>query len=98
MHRVMVGLIHGDPREVDHINRNTLDNRRQNLRIVDRRGNTENQSNQSKFGVGIYKVGKRFRACIRKDNVQFHVGYFDTVEEAKTTRVKFLKSLLRKEA
>jgi hypothetical protein len=34
LHRQLLGLEQGDPRRVDHINHDPLDNRRQNLRIV----------------------------------------------------------------
>lgn len=34
MHRALMGLTRGDPRQVDHVNRDKLDNRRGNLRIV----------------------------------------------------------------
>lgn len=43
MARRIVGLKHGDKRQVDHINRDRLDNRRENLRIVN--GDAENRQN-----------------------------------------------------
>lgn len=33
-HREVLGLEHGDPRHVHHVNGNTLDNRRENLKVV----------------------------------------------------------------
>lgn len=45
LHRYILGLETGDKRVVDHINRNTLDNRRNNLRIGT---NTLNRGNQIK--------------------------------------------------
>src|SRR5690349_18638235 len=40
MHRLITGAPKG--REVDHINHNTLDNRRENLKLCDRKGNMAN--------------------------------------------------------
>lgn len=43
MHRQIMGLVVGDGKEVDHINRNPLDNRRCNLRLVTRKENCANR-------------------------------------------------------
>lgn len=48
MHRVLVGLPRGDEREVDHLNGDRLDNRKENLRIVTKAQNAENKT----FGWG----------------------------------------------
>jgi hypothetical protein len=42
MHRVVLGMDHTDPLEVDHDNHNTLDNRRTNLRPATRQQNALN--------------------------------------------------------
>lgn len=42
MHRVVLGMDRHDPREVDHINHQTLDNRRANLRPATRQENARN--------------------------------------------------------
>lgn len=47
LHREVLGLQRGDPMEGDHINRNALDNRRSNLRIVT---HAENQHNKGSCG------------------------------------------------
>jgi len=53
MHRVIVGLRYQDVLEVDHINHNTLDNRKKNLRIVTR---SQNLSNQRRATVQMHCV------------------------------------------
>jgi hypothetical protein len=42
LHRVIAGLVHGDPIEVDHISGDRLDNRRANLRLATRDQNNQN--------------------------------------------------------
>ena len=49
MHRVIMGLEEGDSRVVDHKNRDKLDNRKGNLRIVTQ---AENRRNCSKHKIG----------------------------------------------
>lgn len=40
LHRLIMGLHHGDPLVVDHLNNNPLDNRRENLEVVTKQENT----------------------------------------------------------
>lgn len=56
LHRLILGLVPGDPRCGDHINRRTLDNRRANLRIVSR---SENAQNRGVRGDAHSRHGKR---------------------------------------
>ena len=68
--------------EVDHINRNKLDNRKSNLRVVTRsencanRGSFRNSSSQYK-GVHWSKKTGRWEVSITKDGIQIYVGSFD---------------------
>lgn len=77
--------------QADHINRNTLDNRRSNLRIVTRAENKRNsnlyRSNSSGF-VGVYKASRseRWQASITIDGKNTHLGMFLTAEEAALAR------------
>lgn len=85
MHR----LINGTPAglETDHINRNRLDNRRQNLRTCTRRENVLNRglfkTNKSGCaGVNYHKLGRYWIARITKDGNRICLGKFTTCEEA----------------
>ena len=91
MHREIMGLESGDHQQIDHLNHDTLDNRKENLRIVTNRKNSENRCDQSEYGVGVRKDGKRFQARARVDGHQVHLGMFCTLEEAQEARVNFLK-------
>ena len=85
--RFLLGLKPGDKREVDHINRNTLDNRRCNLRIVTKAQNAKNKSisrdNTSGYnGAQWHKTDRKWRARIGTDGKQIFLGNFDTREDA----------------
>lgn len=79
---------------VDHINRNPLDNRLENLRCVDRGENARNSKvlKTSKSGIkGVrYRYG-RYQARITLNGKTISLGHFDTLEEAKKTREDFCK-------
>jgi hypothetical protein len=86
MHRVIIGAPLGVT--VDHANRNTLDNRRANLRIVTANQSVRNRrliqaSNTSGFrGVSWRADNKRWRAMICVHRRDLKLGNFDTPEEA----------------
>jgi hypothetical protein len=83
MHRVVLGLGVDDKRFGDHVNRNTLDNRRSNLRIATQAENARNSTRKGKSvfkGVDIHR-GKP-RARISLDGKMFDLGYFPTREAA----------------
>ena len=71
---------------VDHKNRNPLDNRLDNLRIVERIINTQNLSDDRKNNtsgcVGVSKSGKKWAVTICSDRL----GTYDTFEEAVKVR------------
>lgn len=92
MHRLILGLGFGDKREGDHINLDTLDNRRShNLRISSRSQNACNRSTQAnnKFGLkGVSSFRGGYRARIHIGGVQKHLGLFRTPEEAYSVYCK----------
>jgi hypothetical protein len=86
MHREVLGLSHGDKRQVDHCEPlSTLDNRRANLRLATVSRNMANRgkpkNNTSGF-KGVVKNRNRFRAEIRVNRQKINLGSFGTPEEA----------------
>lgn len=88
MHRLILGLGFGDHFYGDHINACTLDNRRENLRVVTPRQNTLNAkvkscSKTGVKGVSLAKSTGKYCARIRlASGIRKNLGYFATIEEA----------------
>lgn len=91
MHRevLRLGSYIENPVQVDHENRNTLDNQKHNLRTCSNAQNQQNIPSKShtKFkykGIKLSKNKKRWEARITVNKKQIHLGTFDTdVEAAK---------------
>lgn len=87
MHRLIMDFPEGY--EVDHINHNTLDNRKANLRSVTKSQNQLNRKGATKLsssGIrGIVWEGQRGKWKIRLtiNGKRKRFGYYSTVEEAK---------------
>lgn len=75
---------------VDHINGDTLDNRRANLRAVAHRTNSHNivgQGGKASHGIiGVTWNKTRWQAQIRVDGRLQHLGVFDDFEAAREAR------------
>lgn len=84
MHRIVVGALPGQI--VDHINGDTLDNRRCNLRICTNQQNTSNgrtRGGTSRFkGVYWNKASNAWRAHIMHNYRKLNLGNYATEEEA----------------
>lgn len=84
LHRFIVSAPKG--LDVDHINGDTLDNRRSNLRVCTRRQNLQNMQCKSKSspykGVSLDKRINRWRALIRVNGRRMYLGSFATDVEA----------------
>lgn len=81
MHRVILGLDYGDKRQGDHINGDSLDNRRANLRIALPIENARNcrmhSNNSSGFnGVSFHRNRNKWLAQYSHDRIRTHIGYF----------------------
>lgn len=91
MHRVILG----DPEgmEVDHINRNTLDNQKSNLRVCTHKQNCINVAcyaqNEYK-GVSWKKQSRKWRAYSHLNHKQIHLGYFDNPIDAAKAYNEFV--------
>lgn len=83
MHRLIMKAEAGE--QIDHINRNTLDNRKTNLRFCT---GSENQANRAPFnkigvkGVYLFKPTGKWKAQIRNKGKVTGLGYFDDINDA----------------
>ncbi len=87
LHREIFRLEKGDKREVDHINGNTLDNRRENIRLCSHAENNRNKGKQSNNksgfkGVSFHQRNKKWTAWIAINREHIYLGIFGTAEEA----------------
>jgi hypothetical protein len=87
MHRFILEIERGDPRQCDHKDRlNTLDNRRNNLRVT----LNQNQQNVGKYknntsgfkGVYWSTRDKKWEAQIKVNGENIYLGLFPTAELA----------------
>jgi hypothetical protein len=97
IHHMIVG-IPPEGKEVDHINRDRLDNRRSNLRTVTHRINARNSGmfrhNTSGYrGVCWDKRRTKWFARIEIDKKSKFLGYYDTKEKAYERRLEYEKSM-----
>ena len=83
--RFLLGLKKGDKRQGDHINHDTLDHRRCNLRVVSAQQNTHNRRIKAK---GYTKEGNKYRAGIKVYDKIISLGIYDTPEEAHQAYLK----------
>ncbi len=85
MHRVILNCSIGF--EIDHINRDKLDNRKENLRVCSRHENNANKgkykNNKSGYkGVDFYPPLGKYRAQLKRMGIKMHIGYYKTAIEA----------------
>jgi hypothetical protein len=89
MHRAIVAA--QDGQVVDHRNHDTLDNRRENIRVCSQTQNLYNRSkakNNTSGLIGVYwhKSKNRWCAQIRDSGKRIHIGYFTDKVQAAIAR------------
>lgn len=92
MHRVILGV--SDPKVfVDHKNHDTLDNRRENLRLANASQNKQNGHGPYKNnvtakvrGVSLDRRSGKYRARVYVDGKRLSLGFFHTVAAAAEAR------------
>ncbi|AVO23051.1 hypothetical protein [Bacillus phage Anath] len=81
LHRYVMGVHNGDSKiVVDHINHNTLDNRKSNLRLCSTKENVRNTRSK---GYSFDKFTGKYKAVIMVDRKYINLGRYDTTEEAQ---------------
>jgi len=96
MHRLIMDAKKGE--EVDHINHDTLDNRKSELRLCTRSENGRNrgaQENNTSGYKGVYwhKPMGKWCAAIKLKGKRIYLGYFQTPEEAHSAYCKAAQEL-----
>lgn len=92
-HQYMHRIINKTPKGflTDHINRDTLDNRKINLRVADKRINSINRGLQSNNtsghkGISWSKQHKKWETYIWKNGVKIMLGIFKNFNDAVSIR------------
>ena len=91
LHREIMKCERKDGKYIDHINGNTLDNRKCNLRICSNAENARSRkvrkdSSSGYRGITFYKQTKRWVAYIGINYKKINLGYYSTIEEAIEAR------------
>lgn len=98
MHRVIIKC--GEGEEVDHVDRNGLNNQKHNLRKCDRFGNAKNtkahaNSTSNYKGVSWSKERQKWVVYIMSNKKQIFLGRFDSEKEAALKYNEVAKQLHR---
>lgn len=83
-----------NPEQIDHIDQNKLNNKRDNLRAATNQLNQANRGVNSNNHLGIKGVRKMYnkyqaRICINRRSIS--LGYFNTIEEASKAYIQAAK-------
>ena len=83
---------------VNHKDNNKLNNKIENLRWVTQtennmNANLKNNNSSGVKGVDFCKNINKWRARIRKDGIEFHLGHFNSIEEAAEARLNMANKM-----
>lgn len=81
LHRLIMNF--PENKVIDHINQDTFDNRKQNLRCVDILINARNKKIRNNQNVYWNKKYNKYQVSIRLNNKNISGGYFDDIEKAR---------------
>jgi len=98
LHRMILDCTPGDGKNIDHINRNNFDNRKENLRFANQQiqnmNRTKSNGKSSKYkGVSYKKQTNSWTAYIAKNKKQYHLGHFNSELDAANAYNNKAKSL-----
>lgn len=93
LHRMLLERSEG--KEIDHINRDGLDNRKSNLRLVTHQQNQTNRSKSKEstsryYGVHYDKIRNKWQAQVRLQGKAKNIGRFETEAEAAQFRELYI--------
>lgn len=94
MHTLILNVSKGT--EVDHIDHNTLNNRKTNLRLCSDSQNNMNRRITSRNTLGfkgVIKINEKYRAQIGVNNKTINLGTYNTAEEASRAYQEAAKKL-----
>lgn len=101
LHRWILGVKDRN-KIVDHINHNTLDNTRLNLRIGTHQENQQNRKGAHKQnkssgirGVSWHKKNKKWQAYLTINRKRINIGSFDSLEDAEKAAVNARKKMMK---
>lgn len=87
--------------QVDHLNHNTLDNQRRNLRLVtntqngqNRKGANRNNKTSGIRGVSWHAKHRKWGVTIQLNGKRKHLGYFEDVYQAEQLMIEALKTYM----
>lgn len=94
MHRSVLNVNFMKGEMVDHINRNGLDNRKQNLRVVNQRVNNLNMANSKKYPcVSLNRTKTSYRVITTIEDKFVFISGFKTAKDAYGFYTRLMQKL-----